>query len=157
MTSPLQRLQGSHIFTNEQDCSYTTAQLDDEASLCSIGVLTHSSTVNTSHDPFHTSTQRFPLYHGETSSSQTSMFSQNQHDHCSVFLPDNQSYPSNPTSLLSLQDLAAADSAFIDRDLMSFVNDQQPIGQASYQRKRQRLFQKNSHVHLYTYFICNYL
>uniref|UniRef100_A0A6N2NHU3 Uncharacterized protein n=1 Tax=Salix viminalis TaxID=40686 RepID=A0A6N2NHU3_SALVM len=64
MTSRRQLLQGLHIFTNEQDCSYNTPQLENEAPSCSV-VLKAKKNYN----PCPANTQRFPLYHGEPSSS----------------------------------------------------------------------------------------
>ena len=59
MTSWYQFLQGSHIFTNEQDCSYNTPQLENEALSCPIGVLTQSSMLKTNHNPYPANTQCF--------------------------------------------------------------------------------------------------
>uniref|UniRef100_A0A6N2LW76 Uncharacterized protein n=1 Tax=Salix viminalis TaxID=40686 RepID=A0A6N2LW76_SALVM len=112
MTSRQQRLRGSHIFSNEQDCSYNTPQLENEDPSCSVGVLTQSSRLNTGHNPCLANTQCFPLYHDETSSFQTSMFSQNQHEHC----------PSHSASLLFVQDIGATDSSSINHDLMTFFS-----------------------------------
>ena len=124
MTSRQQRLKESHIYTDEQNCSYNTQHLENQDPSCSVGVLTQPSRLNTSYNSYPTNTQCFPLYDGETSSSQ------NHHDQ----------YPSHSTSQLFVEDLGANKSSSITHGLISFANDQQTIGQGSYQRKRKSLF-----------------
>ena len=97
-------------------------------------MLTQSSKLD-----INNNTQRFPLYHGEASSSQTSMLPQNYHEHCSVSMTSNQSCPSHSASLLFVQDLVVAESTSFNHDLRSSINDEQTIGQVSYQRKRPSL------------------
>lgn len=146
MTSRRQRLQSSHAINNGQDSPCNASELENAAHVYSVGTLTSSSTLNTNHNLDLTNGQRFPLYQGETSCSQPSMSSQNQHDHRSFTFANNQSCSSHSSSQLFIRDLIAADSASVNQDLMSSVNEQLTIGQASYQRKR-----KSS---LLIYFLC---
>uniref|UniRef100_A0A6N2KNL2 Helitron helicase-like domain-containing protein n=1 Tax=Salix viminalis TaxID=40686 RepID=A0A6N2KNL2_SALVM len=127
----------------QTDCSYNTPHLENEDPSCSVGVLTQSSSLNTSYNPYPANTQCFPLYDGETSSSQISMFSQNQHDHC----------PSHSTSLLFVQDLGATDSSSINHDLMSFVNDQQQLDKLHI-KERDNIC---SRFFLFTFYLCTYI
>ena len=139
MTSKRQRLQGSRLFTHEEDCSFSTPTLENDDSSCSSGVLAQSSRYHTHDDPSLTQTQRFPLYPGEASSSQASMSPPDQHDHSLAFITSDQSCASNSTCLLFAQDPVQSESSSFTHDLRSFLIDHQSTGQASYQRKRKSL------------------
>uniref|UniRef100_A0A6N2KJM4 Uncharacterized protein n=1 Tax=Salix viminalis TaxID=40686 RepID=A0A6N2KJM4_SALVM len=76
MTSQRQCLQASHLFSDEQDCSCNTSQLENETQFCSVSILTQSSRLSTNHNPYPANKQCFLLYHDEALSSQPSMFSQ---------------------------------------------------------------------------------
>uniref|UniRef100_A0A6N2NCP0 Uncharacterized protein n=1 Tax=Salix viminalis TaxID=40686 RepID=A0A6N2NCP0_SALVM len=129
MSYKRQRLQESHIFTNQEDCSFNTPQLDDEYPSSSYGVLTQSSTLERNHNPFPTDSQCYPLFHSEASSSNTPLPTQNQHNH----------HPSASTSLSLVQDHVPPESAPSTNDLGFFINGHEATGQASYQRKRGRI------------------
>ena len=140
MTSRRQRLQSSHAINHGQDSPSDTSELENGAHVYVVGTLTPSSRLSTNLNLDLTNGQRFPLYQGETSCSQPSMSSQNQHDHHSFAFASNQSCSSHSSSQLLVQDLGAADSASVNHNLMPSINEQLTIGQASYQRKRKHLF-----------------
>ena len=147
MSSKRQRLQGTHIFSNEEDCSFDTPQLENEAPSYSFGVPSQSSRFNPNYNPFPANSRSFQLYHGEASSSNASPSPQNQHNHCLPSITSNQSCTSNSSSLLFVQDHVASESTSYNHDLRSSINNHQTTGQASYQRKRGSSFNI-----YYTYF-----
>ena len=126
MSYKRQRLQESHIFTNQEDCSFNTPQLDNEYPSSSYGVLTQSSALERNHNPLPTDSQRYPFFHGEASSSNTPLPTQNQHNH----------HPSDSTSLSLVQDHVPPELAPSTNDLGFSINGHEATGQASYQRKR---------------------
>ena len=136
MTSRRQRLQGSRLFTHEEDYSSNTPNVENDAPSLSSGVLAQTSRYHRHHDPFLTHSQRFPLYSGEASSSQTSIPPHNQHDQSLAVITTNQSCTSNSTSLLFAEDPVPSELASFNHDIRSFLNDHQSTGQASHQRKR---------------------
>ena len=136
MTSKRQRLQGSRLFTNEEDCSFNTPNVNSDDPSWSSGVLAHSSRYHKHHDPFLSHSQRFPLYPSEVSSSQTSIPPHHQHDQSLALIAANQSYESNSTSSLLAEDPVPSESDSFNHYISSFLNDHQSTGQASHQRKR---------------------
>uniref|UniRef100_A0A6N2MI88 Uncharacterized protein n=1 Tax=Salix viminalis TaxID=40686 RepID=A0A6N2MI88_SALVM len=81
MSYKRQRLQTSHIFTNQEDYSVNTPQLENECSSSSYGVLTQSSPLQRNLNPFPTNSQRCPSFDNEASSSNAPLPTQNQHNH----------------------------------------------------------------------------
>uniref|UniRef100_A0A6N2NHP5 Uncharacterized protein n=1 Tax=Salix viminalis TaxID=40686 RepID=A0A6N2NHP5_SALVM len=127
MSYKRQRLQESHIFTNQEDSSFNTPQLENECPSSSYRVLTQSSTLQRNHNPFPTDSQRHPLFHDEASSSIACHSESNNH------------HPSDSTSVSLVQDHVPPESAPSTNDLGFSINDHETTGQASYQRKRGRI------------------
>uniref|UniRef100_A0A6N2MDD8 ATP-dependent DNA helicase n=1 Tax=Salix viminalis TaxID=40686 RepID=A0A6N2MDD8_SALVM len=129
MSYKRQRLQESHIFTNQEDCSFNTPQLENECPSSSYGVLTQSSTLERNRNRFPNDSQRCPLVHGEASSSNAPLPTQNEHNH----------HPSDSTSPSLVEDHVQPESAPSSNDLGFSISDHETIGQASYQRRRGRI------------------
>ncbi|KAJ6350136.1 hypothetical protein OIU78_006340 [Salix suchowensis] len=126
MSCKRQRLQESHIFTNQEDCSFNTPQLENERPSSSYGVLTQSSTLERNRNRFPNDSQRCPLVHGEASSSNAPLPTQNEHNH----------HPSDSTFPSLVEDHVQPESAPSSNDLGFSISDHETIGQASYQRRR---------------------